>query len=316
MRHTLRKVVVFLVGVVVLLFCIAPFTFRNQIQEFITYVQNTIGNQNSPQLEPKLEVNIKENNSHWEHLASNWSQLVSNLDVYVTNFGNASAENIEITTKIDGVNYNSELVALLQPSEAYTSSITIEVYYKSAKIVTIDASSSLSSSSKTVIVNANFSRKFDKNLCCSFITPEDQNVIALKNKILREKTPVTLNWMALRDWVSNNIKYRRDPEVHGESDYWQFPNETMPLGTGDCEDFSILLCSLLRADRWSPDSVHVIVGEQNNHYHAWVKVIWNEIEYNIEPQVNGFAIALGDHLTLSGYTAKYYFNDEQFGDYV
>jgi hypothetical protein len=76
-----------------------------------------------------------------------------------------------------------------------------------------------------------------------------------------------------------------------------------------------LLCSLLRADGWSPDSVYVIVGEQNNQYHAWVKVIWNDIQYNIEPQGNGFAIAVGDILTLSGHNAKYYFNDEKFGSF-
>ena len=97
--------------------------------------------------------------------------------------GNGSVENVEVTTKIDGANYNTEAIALLQPFEAYTSSITVKVSYKSAKIVTIEASCPLFSNSKTVIVNANLSRKFDENLCCSFVTPEDQNVVELKNKI-------------------------------------------------------------------------------------------------------------------------------------
>jgi hypothetical protein len=121
--------------------------------------------------------------------------------------------------------------------------------------------------------------------------------------------------MALRDWVGNNIQYRSDSEIHGESEFWQFPNETIQLRTGDCEDFSLLLCSLLRADGWSPDNVHVIVGEQNSQYHAWVRVIWNDMQYNIEPQGNGFAMIGGDILTLSGYNAKYYFNDEKFGSF-
>ena len=297
------------------MFCIAPFTFRNQIQEFITYIQNAIGNQNSPVLLPELAVDIKETSSYWENLASNLPELISNFDASVINLGNASAENVEIIAKIDGVNYYTKFVTALQPSETYTNSIIVEVRYNSAKMVTLEASCALSFNSKTIIVNANLSRKFDENLCCSFITPEDQNVIELKNIILKEKTPVTPNWMALRDWISNNIQYKRDSEIHGESEYWQFPNETIQLGIGDCEDFSILLCSLLRADGWSPDSVHVIVGEQNSQYHAWIRVIWNDIEYNIEPQANGFAVALGDHLTLSGYTAKYYFNDKQFGNY-
>jgi len=307
--------VIFIVIVVIALFCIAPFTFWDQIQDVISGIQNAARNQNSQQMGPKLEVNVKENSSYWENLASDLPQFISNLDVSVTNLGNGSAENVEVTTKIDGANYNTEAIALLQPSEAYTNSITVEIGYKSAKIVTIEASCPLSSNSKTVIVNANLSRNFDENLCRSFITPEDQNVVELKNKILKDKPVLTVNWMALRDWVGNNIQYRSDSEIHGERDYWQFPNETIQLRTGDCEDFSLLLCSLLRADGWSPDSVYVIVGEQNNQYHAWVKVIWNDIQYNIEPQGNGFAIAFGDPLSLSGYNAKYYFNDEKFGNF-
>jgi predicted transglutaminase-like cysteine proteinase len=311
----LRRAVVFLVIVVIVLFCIAPFTFWDQIQNFISSIQNAARNQDGPQVEPKLEVNVKENSSYWENLANDLPQFISNLDISVTNLGNGPAENVEVTTKIDGANYNTTSIASLQRFEAYTNSIAVKVGYKSAKIVTIEASCPLSSSSKTVIVNANLSRIFDENLCRSFVTPEDQTVVELKNEILKDKPPLTVNWMALRDWVGNNIQYRSDSEIHGESEFWQFPNETIQLRTGDCEDFSLLLCSLLRADGWSPDSVYVIVGEQNNQYHAWVKVIWNGYHYNIEPQGNGFAIIGGDILTLSGYNAKYYFNDKEFGSF-
>jgi transglutaminase-like putative cysteine protease len=180
-------------------------------------------------------------------------------------------------------------------------------------MVTVDAACSASSASKTIIVNANFTRLFDENLCRSFITPKDPNVIELKNKILKDKLPGAPDWMAMRDWVGNNIQYKTDSEIHGIAEFWQFPNETMQLKTGDCEDFSMLLCSLLRADGWAPDKAYVIVGEKNNQYHGWVRVLWNGVQYNIEPQGNGFAIALGDVLSLSGYTAKYYFNDVNFG---
>jgi len=278
-------------------------------------MQNTAGNQNSQQVGPKLEVNVKKNSSYWENLASDVPELISNLDVSVTNSGNAFAENVEITTRIDGANYNSESIALLQISEVYTSSITVKVSYQSAKIVTIEASCSLSSNSRTVILNANLSRNFEENLCRSFITPEDQNVVELKNKILEDKPLLTSDWVALRDGVGNNVEYRGDPEIHGEREYWQFSNETIQLRTGDCEDFSILLCSLLRADGWSPDSIYVIMGEKNNQYHAWVRLIWNDIQYNIEPQGNGFATVFGDILSLSGYNAKYYFNDKRFGSF-
>jgi len=135
----LRRVAVFIVIVVILLFCIAPFTFRDQIQDFISRIQNTARNQNSQQVRPKLEVNVKENSSYWENLTSDLPELISNLDASVTNLGNGSAENVEVTTKIDGANYNTEALALLQPSEAYTNSISVKVGYKSDKIVTIEA---------------------------------------------------------------------------------------------------------------------------------------------------------------------------------
>ncbi len=42
------------------------------------------------------------------------------------------------------------------------------------------------------------------------------------------------------EWVRRNIQYVADPQ-----DYWQGANETLSLGTGDCEDQAILLASLI-----------------------------------------------------------------------
>jgi hypothetical protein len=309
--------VIFLVIVVVVVVCIAPFTFRDQIQNFMSQAYERLTPKSSQQeAQPQLTVNLKEASGYWEtNASSGLAEYVSDLALSVSNVGNASAENVQVTTLVDGVRVGAESAAVLQPSDAYSSSVTVNVPFKSAMMVTVDASCSLSSASKTVIVNANFTRHFDQTLCRSFVTSNDAGVIALKDQILKDKLPVTLDWMALRDWVGNNIKYKTDLEVHGVSEFWQFPNETMQLKTGDCEDFSILLCSLLRADGWAPDKAYVIVGEQDGMYHAWVRVIWNDVQYNIEPQGNGFAIAIGDILSLSGYDARYYFNDVNFGTF-
>lgn len=40
--------------------------------------------------------------------------------------------------------------------------------------------------------------------------------------------------------VNNSITYRRDKDVHNRIDYWQKPEETLELKTGDCEDYAIL----------------------------------------------------------------------------
>lgn len=164
------------------------------------------------------------------------------------------------------------------------------------------------------MVDTNISRIFNETLCFSFITPDDPGLITLRDEILQDNMAIlTPDWMKFRDWVGNAIQYRSDSEIHGERDYWQFSNETIHLETGDCEDFSILLCSLLRSNGWSTDNVYVIVGEQNTQYHAWVRLVWNDIQYNIEPQGSGFEIFLGDVATLSGYNAICYFNDQEFG---
>lgn len=56
----------------------------------------------------------------------------------------------------------------------------------------------------------------------------------------------------------------------GSEDFWEFPAETLVLGEGDCEDTSILLCSLLRT-RIPADEVSVTVGTYDGYGHAWVK---------------------------------------------
>ncbi len=164
------------------------------------------------------------------------------------------------------------------------------------------------------LVETQVSRVFNETSCFSFITPNDPSVVALRDEILKDSIAVlTPDWMKFRDWVGNRIEYRFDSEIHGEKEYWQFANETILLETGDCEDFSILLCSLLRSNGWGTDSVYVVVGEQNDQYHAWVKLIWNDLQYNIEPQGSGFDVLVGDMTYLSGYQAICYFNDQEIG---
>jgi hypothetical protein len=166
------------------------------------------------------------------------------------------------------------------------------------------------------IVDTSISRVFNETSCFSFITPEDPSVINLRNEILQDSIAVlTPDWIKFRDWVGNRIEYREDSEIHGEIDFWQFANETIQLETGDCEDFSILLCSLLRSNGWETDSVYVVVGKQNNLYHAWVRLIWNDIQYNIEPQGSGFELFIGDMTNLAGFEAICYFNDQKFGTF-
>lgn len=96
------------------------------------------------------------------------------------------------------------------------------------------------------------------------ITPEDP---AVKNKVEEitggwsDPTDWTEYWTEVKmmyDWVVDNIEYRSDglypvlPEdprdwkdMWHRKEMWQFPNQTLDLGKGDCDDMAILLCSMI-----------------------------------------------------------------------
>jgi predicted transglutaminase-like cysteine proteinase len=93
---------------------------------------------------------------------------------------------------------------------------------------------------------------------------------------------------AIRDWVAANIEYKSDEEQWGVEEYWQTPEETLSLHTGDCEDFAILLCTLLRAYGIGEEQIYVAVGVDNDGYgHAFLIENWYlDGEWRaIEPQV-------------------------------
>lgn len=152
----------------------------------------------------------------------------------------------------------------------------------------------------------------------AYVTPHDA--------VVRQKVEEILNawWRwgysdfeAIRQWVADHITYRSDSTVHGTVEYWQLPAETMMLGTGDCEDFAILFCSLLRAYGVPADSVYVAVGEAPNadSLHAYVVERWSTGEWKaMEPQQGTWQVlVLGDLVSLWGdYEEVYCFNDQNY----
>lgn len=134
---------------------------------------------------------------------------------------------------------------------------------------------------------------------------------------------------AVRDWVAANIEYRTDEEQWGVAEYWQTPEETLSLLTGDCEDFAILLCTLLRAYGISAEQIYVAVGVDDDGYgHAFLIENWYlDGEWRaIEPQAETQAFPPGrrfkdynltdfkllrDYEIILGFNDSYYY-DESF----
>jgi predicted transglutaminase-like cysteine proteinase len=121
-----------------------------------------------------------------------------------------------------------------------------------------------------------------------YVTPDCQAVQETLHDILGTSPyePSQTGFNDIRDWIADNIDYKSDEEQWGE-DYWQSSEETLLLRTGDCEDFSILLCSLLRAYGIDAQQVFVALGDESEgEGHAFVIENWGE-EGNwrrVEPQ--------------------------------
>lgn len=89
-----------------------------------------------------------------------------------------------------------------------------------------------------------------------FVQPGDPAV----RDIYRETGPDA--WRCL-DWVCRNISYRWDV-----GEWWGYPSETIERTSGDCEDSSILTCSLLK----NFTNAHVVLGSFQGYGHAWCQL--------------------------------------------
>jgi len=141
--------------------------------------------------------------------------------------------------------------------------------------------------------------------------------------------------LAAANWVAGNMEYEPDPDPPG--DVWtasdqQFAEITNGGGTGDCEDFSILLCALMRfvigvpANRvWVQGGILSVPGDVPEvtppifgHAYVVYKAERRGIFY-IEPQWGGYpyrgsfpSVTFFDNTppVFAGESAMLRFNDE------
>jgi predicted transglutaminase-like cysteine proteinase len=146
------------------------------------------------------------------------------------------------------------------------------------------------------------------------VNPADPNVKKTLKNILDKTSPTSplTDFNSIRQWVFDNIEHVSDEESQGVSDYWQTPSETLSLRTGDCEDFAILLCSLLRANGVPADQVYVAVGyDAYDYWHAFIveKYYFEGIWRSIDAEV-GDGAAFLDSEGETTYSIDYCFNDK------
>lgn len=70
-------------------------------------------------------------------------------------------------------------------------------------------------------------------------------------------------------YVTKEIKYKSDPSVWGVKDYWQSPNQTKTMKSGDCEDKGILLMYLVK--KYLHKDSQLIIAKEGDVCHAYIK---------------------------------------------
>jgi hypothetical protein len=163
----------------------------------------------------------------------------------------------------------------------------------------------------------------------SFITPEcplvDEALLDILGNPPYELSQVSFD--DIRDWVAINIDYISDEKRWGK-DYWQTPQETLSYRTGDCEDFAILLCSLLRNYGIDAQQVYVALGvDDSEDGHAFLLENWysdgewRRVESQSSAQLSsgnswfGFPTPdsrLNQYEITGAFNDLYYYDDQRF----
>jgi predicted transglutaminase-like cysteine proteinase len=77
-------------------------------------------------------------------------------------------------------------------------------------------------------------------------------------------------------WVKQNVVYTSDKVVWKMDEYWQTPEETLKLKTGDCEDGAILLYVLMKKNGFTDDQIFITCGAVVGGGHCYVVYVSNK----------------------------------------
>lgn len=150
-------------------------------------------------------------------------------------------------------------------------------------------------------------RPFDPR---GLITINNDLVQQTLEEILVDGNDLRTDFRRIQDWVAQNIEYKNEV---GED--WQWPIETLKKRSGDCKDYSTLLCTLWRAYGVPAPDVYVAIGQsRTNERHAFLieKYITGEWQV-VEPQVGGFVLSELSAIDISEtYAITFLFNDIEY----
>jgi transglutaminase superfamily protein len=117
------------------------------------------------------------------------------------------------------------------------------------------------------------------------------------------------------DFVTRHVRYTFDKDRQGYDDFWLFPDETLSLAVGDCEDSAILLGQMLLAAGISQYCVRVVLGHLFDAHgvllggHAWTVYqdeggVWRLLDGTLDrvppalPSADALTMPGGRHIYL------------------
>jgi len=162
------------------------------------------------------------------------------------------------------------------------------------------------------------------------IQPESYSVKTVMAKVYNPGLTLEQNIMSCWQFVCQEIDYPPGGDWHRREafptrglfsrslvsqstlDFWSFPYETLSLGIGDCEDTSILLCSMLR-NFIPPSDVYVTIGYYGRPDpslgHAWVTIDRMGQKCVLETTLSNALASISQVTEVPPYLPYHKFND-------
>jgi peptidoglycan hydrolase CwlO-like protein len=211
---------------------------------------------------------ITENLNNQDSIIANLNDQISQKDSQISSLnGQLASLNNQISQKDATITDLTDQISLL---ESMKDSLSEEISDLNAQILTLNSrieSLQIQNNDNFVAAYQNLrdvinQRSIPSNIS-DFITPQDPEVTAMVYSITggwSNTSDWNEFWTDVKElyiWTITNIEYRSDglsPVLplnpanipYFQAEMWQFPNETLKLEKGDCEDQAILLCSMIR----------------------------------------------------------------------
>ena len=112
---------------------------------------------------------------------------------------------------------------------------------------------------------ADFDRRFAKEWRRENVTAYDRHPNSrVRHWYLRVMTlkgaPAWVQISRVHVIMRESLTWQSDREIWGKRDYWATPTEALRVGSGDCEDATLLMATALRLLGWPPATLRGLFG--------------------------------------------------------